>query len=155
PAAGVVDRDRHGAHAVFELLVDQAVALPGHVLELRAKTLTGGDRLRGALLQVGVAQVLLPLAVRKLGEQNPPHRRAVRGQPRADGQPDRHDPRRGRARDVDDVLTVEYRGAAGLVHALRELLEVALRDLRDGERGQVRVAEVEQAGPKVELPAVG
>ena len=73
----------------------------------------------------------------------------------ADVDRQRHHRGRRDAHDVDDVLAVEHRRLAGLVHLRHEALEVRERDVREPEPGQERVAELEHARRQPERAPVG
>ena len=81
-------------------------------------------------------------------------RRAVGGQAAADVEGGRHDARRRRAREVDDLVAVERGQRARLAQRLPEAVEDRLREHRDRRRRQVAVAERQHARAQVEAARV-
>ena len=106
--------------------------------------------MRGVPLQRRGRQVRLERGIRGLRQQNLADRRRVRRQTSAhpDGVGEWAallDPR-----DVDHVGTVEDADTAGLARALHDLAHDRVRDLRQGCRGEIADAELED--PRGETP---
>ncbi|KAJ1680483.1 hypothetical protein LUZ63_024292 [Rhynchospora breviuscula] len=88
------------------------------------------------------------------GEQHATHARDRGREPRADGDADRHDAAHGHPGDVHDLGAVEHGRRGALAHRARQRLQVRLGDLRQRQRREVAVPELEHAGGERERPAV-
>ena len=99
----ILDRNRDGAHAVLEFLIDQRLTLFADGVEFCTQRIRSGNGAIGACSEVRVGQVAIKLKGGKGGKQHATHGRAVRGQASSDGQSDGHDAVCRRSSDVHDL----------------------------------------------------
>ena len=154
PAAGVAQRcgDRPQAH--LQLLVDERPAPLAHLGEFGLECFDVGDRVLGERLEV-LTDAGADVVGRQLRQEHPTHRGAVRRQPSAEAERDRHDPRRRDPRHVHDLAAVEDRDRGRLVHPLAQRFEERLADLLHVERREIGVADVQDGGGQREVAPVG
>src|SRR4051794_264071 len=121
------------AQPVRELLVVHCESTRAHALELALELGLRGDRVRAALREPDSGQRALELVGRQEGEQHLAHRRAVRGQPRADVEIEVDlaplAARAPAALDVHDVDAVEHRHVHRAAGGVAEQLEMRRRDV--------------------------
>ena len=146
-SGAVPHRNGDRAQAVGELLVVDRDPCVTHGCQRVGQSLPLGQRVRPALLELHLVEHRRELRLGQAGEEHLPHRRAVRGQPRADvevevdlalallGAP--------AALDVDDVGAVEDRHVDRVAGLVGELLEMGGRDLPQLHRVDRREPEVE------------
>src|SRR4051794_5323505 len=135
------------AQAVSELLVVHREPRLAHALELLEQLALRRDRVRAAARQARAVEQRVPVVRRQEREQHLAHRRAVRGESRADVQVEVDLPRPGRpaAFDVNDVAAVEHGHVDGVAGGVAESLEMRRRDVAQLHRVDRREAEVEHA----------
>ena len=150
----ISQRCRDGPHAVFELLVDQRPPLRAHLADQPEEPRRIGLGVLSTLLDRHRDEPRVQLVVGQIGEQHAAHRRDRRRQARAERQRDRHDPLRGDARDVHDLVAVEHRCRHRLVATLRQRLHVGLHEVGELARRDVRVPEVEDEWRELEQTPV-
>lgn len=130
-AARTLDGHGHGPEAEFQFLIDDGVTVAADQAQHLPQLF---DRVYGAL---GVASELDPSEIRfqflrrQMGQQNAAHGRTERRQAAADAEVDRHDARHVRARDIDNIETVQGRDGTGLVQKMADMFQDRL-----GRRGQ-------------------
>ena len=153
-AVFVVDGCGDGAESVFELLVDECPALAADAGELGAEFLGGGDGAWCDRGQFDGGEVVVEPVVVLAGEEDASEGGGEGDVAGADRDRDREDAFGGGVGDVDDVGAVEDGERGRFAQVAGRLPQVRQRDLRQGEAGEVRAAELEYLGAEPELAAV-
>ena len=151
----VMDRSRHGAQPLLELLIDERPALPPHLQQLGSQPLGIDHRSRGQRAENRRLQEPVEPLVALSSEEDAAERGCERRVAGSDRHRHREDAPGGDVRHVDDPIPVEDRRGRRFAHRADEPSQVRQRRIGQRQPGEVRPAELEHARAQLERPSLG